>query len=272
MVRIILLILALILSFAKDSMANDSTLQIQLSKAFSGSFKNVEVDNLNNVYFISSNNQLKKTDANFKSLAAFNDSRNFGNISAVDVSNPLKILVFYKDFSTILVLDRFLNVINSIDLRKSNFFQVSVIATSYDSKIWLFDEIENKIFKIDDYGVKMMETADFRMLFENSFIPEKMIDNNGKLYAYDKSNGLMTMDYYGGLKQNYPIKNLKNIIVANDALFGFDNNELVNFNLSLLTKKNIHINYNGLKPIKQFVVNQQFFVLDKVSLNVFDIK
>lgn len=272
MARIIVIILSSIIAFAKTSMASDSTLQIKLSKSFSGNFKDVEVDHLNNYYFVSSNNQLKKTDANFKKLAVFNDSRNFGNISSIDVTNPLKILVFYKGFSTIVVLDRFLNVVNSIDLRKNNFLQVSAIATSYDNKIWLFDEMENKIFKIDDYGNKVMETTDFRMLFENSLIPEKLIDNNGKLYAYNKLMGFITMDYYGGLKHIHAIKHLNDIQVNNDVLLGFDNNELVNYNLSVFTQKNIHINYNGVKPVKQFIANQQYFLLEKESLTVFDIK
>jgi hypothetical protein len=38
-------------------------------------------------------------------LRYFNNVKKFGKISTIDVSNPLKVLLYYKDFSTIVVLD-----------------------------------------------------------------------------------------------------------------------------------------------------------------------
>ena len=142
-------------------------MQLQLVKSIQGNYKTFEVDNLGNIYLINNDNQLRKLNANFDSTASFNDTRRFGTLTSIDVSNPLKILLFYKDFSTVLVLDRFLNNINVIDLRKQGILQISSIATSYDNKIWCFDEIDNKLKKIDDNGDIVFESTDFRMLFDN---------------------------------------------------------------------------------------------------------
>ena len=40
--------------------------------------------------------------------AVFNDVKKFGQATLIDVSNPLKVLLYYRDFATIVVLDRFL--------------------------------------------------------------------------------------------------------------------------------------------------------------------
>jgi hypothetical protein len=97
----------------------------------SGNFVDFELDNLGNIYLLNADNQLKKISAAGDSLAVFNDVRRYGKVSYIDVTNPLKILLYYQEFGTIVMLDRLLNNINSIDLRKFNFFQVKSIGLAY---------------------------------------------------------------------------------------------------------------------------------------------
>jgi glutaredoxin-related protein len=107
----------------------------QLVRTLKGDIADFTVDNLDNVYILTSRNQVKKFNANGDSVAVFNDVRKFGKATLVDVSNPLKVLLYYKDFATVVMLDRFLNVVNTIDLRKQNIFQAKAIGQSYDNKI-----------------------------------------------------------------------------------------------------------------------------------------
>ena len=57
------------------------------------------VDNLGNIYILGKDNQLRKLSPQGDSLAVFNDVRRFGRIASIDVTNPLKILVYYREFS-----------------------------------------------------------------------------------------------------------------------------------------------------------------------------
>ena len=123
---------------------SQSDTSFQLLKVLKGDIVNFTVDNLDNIYILNSRNQIKKYNANGDSVAIFNDVKKFGKATLVDVSNPLKVVLYYKDFATVVMLDRFLNVLNTIDLRKQNIFQARAIAQSYDNKIWVFDELENK--------------------------------------------------------------------------------------------------------------------------------
>ena len=110
------------------------------------------VDNLGNIYVINSDNQLKKLSPRGDSLAVFNDVRRYGKIGSIDVTNPLKILVYYRDFTTIIELDRFLNIINTIDLRKQNILQAKAVGLAYDNNIWIFDELDARLKRIGDDG------------------------------------------------------------------------------------------------------------------------
>ena len=125
--------------------AGDTTLQLQPEKIIAGSYADFYTDNLGNIFLVNKNNQIKKLNQNFDSVAVFNDVRRYGDIYLLDVNNPLKIAVYYKDFTTLLVLDRFLNTRNSIDLRKAGILQAKAVTQSYDNNYWIFDELDNAI-------------------------------------------------------------------------------------------------------------------------------
>ena len=134
-------------------------------KIMKGDIVDFTVDNLDNIYILNSRNQVKKFDSNGDSVAVYNDVKKFGQASLIDVSNPLKVLLYYKDFATVVMLDRFLNVVNVVDLRKQGILQAKAIGQSYDNKIWVYDEQEAKLKKIDEDGKLLQETADFFKVF-----------------------------------------------------------------------------------------------------------
>ena len=75
------------------------------------------VDNLGNLYLVNNTGQIKKVSPTGDSIAVFNNVRQYGKIYEMDVTNPLKVLLYFRDFGTIVVLDRFLSTRSTIDLR-----------------------------------------------------------------------------------------------------------------------------------------------------------
>jgi hypothetical protein len=161
----------------------------------------------------------------------FNDVKKFGQASLIDVSNPLKVLLYYRDFATIVVLDRLLMVRNIIDLRKQNILQVRAIGQSYDNKIWLYDEVDNKLKKIDEEGRLLQETPDFRQLFGEAPSPQKIFDQDQYVYMYDSAKAVFVFDYYGALKNKILIAGWQNFKVAGKYIFGSDRNKLFRYNI-----------------------------------------
>jgi len=205
---------------------SDSTLHVSLQKTIAGSFSNFYTDNLGNIFLVTDANQVKKYDDKADSIAVFNDVRRYGNIYAMDVTNPLKIIVYYKDFATVIILDRFLNIRNTIDLRKAGITQSKAVAQSYDNNLWVFDELESKIKKIDELGKVIFESTDFRLLFDDAVNPVKIIDYNKSLYLYDTKLGWYLFDYYGAFQKKLPYANWKNVQVSDNMLSGFEDNSI----------------------------------------------
>jgi hypothetical protein len=203
----------------------------QLVKTINGDIVAFTVDNLDNIYLLSSTNQLKKLNANGDSIAIFNDVKKFGQATLIDVSNPLKVLLYYRDFATIVVLDRYLNIRNTIDLRKQNILQVRAISQTYDNKIWVYDEIENKLKKIDEDGTLLQETPDFRQLFDPAPVPQKIFDEEQYVYLYDSSLAVYAFDYYGALKNKILISHWHNFKVSGKYIFGSSSSSLFRYNI-----------------------------------------
>lgn len=213
----------------------------RLLRRFGSDVVQLAVDNLNNLYLISSAGQLKKLTATGDSVGVYNGVKRFGTPEALDVTNPLKLLLFYKDFSNVVVLDRLLSFRAAIDLRQSNILQASAVGLSYDGAIWVFDAYENKLKKLDEGGKPLLETPDFRNLFSETILPQQVIDQNGTVYLYDPAAGLYLFDYYGGFKKKLPITGWQGIAVWNQYITGIQANQLQFFNTATLL--------SGTKPL-----------------------
>jgi hypothetical protein len=211
---------------------NDSS--FRLIKIIKGDIIDFTVDNLDNIYILNSRSQIKKLDANGDSVAVFNDIKKFGQATLIDVSNPLKVLLYYKDFATIVVLDRFLNIRNTIDLRKQNILQVKAIGQSYDNKVWVYDELESKLKKIDEDGKLLLETTDFRLLLGLAPSPLKIFDEDKYVYLYDSLQGVFVFDYYGALKNNIAISRWQNFKVTGKYIFGSRADTLYRYEINTL--------------------------------------
>jgi hypothetical protein len=228
------------------------------------------VDNLDNVYLLSSTNQVKKLNANGDSVAVFNDVKKFGQATLIDVSNPLKVLLYYRDFATIVVLDRFLTVRNTIDLRKHNILQVRAVGQSYDNKIWVYDEVENKLKKIDEDGTLLQETNDFRQLFDPAPLPQRIFDEDQFVYLYDSSLAVYAFDYYGALKNKIQISRWQNFKITGRYIFGSGNGRLFRYNIKtfLLDDWKLPVEISSAQAFN--FTTSRLYALRKDRIDIFD--
>ena len=222
--------------FAHPTLAQKPTVykdsSFVLVSSYKGDIADATIDNLDNLYIISSGGQIRKFTATGDSTGIYNQVKHFGKLHAVDVSNPLQPLLFYKDFSTVVLLDRFLANRTILDLRKHNILQPGAVGVSYDNNIWIFDEYDNKLKKVDEQGNLQMETPDFRTIFNEPVRPQKIISDNGLVYLADSASGVFIFDNYGSFQKKIFIKNWQNIAVKENYLIRTYNDKIVVYNTS----------------------------------------
>ena len=259
-------------SSSSTAITTNSTKGIRYVNQLRGNFSALFVDVLGNIYTIDAGNRLKKVNSRGDSIGVFNDVKRYGNPSFIDVSNPLKILVYYQNFSTVVVLDRLLTLRNTINFRKANIFSVKTLGTSYDNKIWLFDEQDYKLKKIDEEGNVILETNDWRLIMKEVPSPEKIIDHNNFVYLYDPEKGFYIFDYYGSYKNNLPFKGWDHVAVSGENIYGFKDGKLFSYQQRTLQLKSFDLP-ESFKPFTDVVaMNGKLYLLKPSGIFVFEIE
>ena len=227
-----LLLIIFCVAFLLKTKAQDDSLFNFLQK-IEYPISSFAVDNLGELYIINTDNQLKKYNERGDSVGVFNQVTKYGRLTYVEAQNPWKVILFYQNFSTIVLLDKYLNVLGNINLRNKNIFRVKAVTTSYDNNIWLFDEQDNKLKKIDDSGNLLSESVDFRLLFDSVPTPQKILDRDGFVYLYDSQKGIYVFDYYGSFKSKLTFLNWTNFSVIGKTIYGFDKENLYKYTAPL---------------------------------------
>lgn len=244
----------------------------QLRKTLKVTGAQLAVDKLDNLYVLSNNEQLKKYSPNGDSIAVYNEVKRFGKLHTIDVSNPLKLLLYYKDFSTVVILDRLLGLRASLDLRRHSIQQASAIGLSYDNNLWVFDALNNKLKKLDEQGNLLMETADFRTLFNSRFQPTTIIDQNNSVYLYDPAVGVYQFDHFGTFQKKHAITKWQNIAVVGKHIIGIAGNTLVAYNTSTLLQQHYQFP-SSFGSFSQYIIgNTALFGLSKDGVQVYSFR
>jgi len=102
----------------------------------------VGFDGIGNNYYIKNNVFIKQNDKKnweYKNVA-------LGEIYSVDIINPMKILVYYKDFNTIITLDNQLNEIQKLDLfTVDSALFTSKVGMASQNQYWIYDSLTQQI-------------------------------------------------------------------------------------------------------------------------------
>jgi len=255
----------LILQGASAQRASDFV----LSKTIGGDYTDFTVDNLGNIYVLNTGNQLRKLNSNGDSLAIFNDVRRFGKVSSIDVTNPLKIVVYYREFTMIIELDRFLNIVNTIDLRKLNILQAKAVGLAYDNNVWVYDELDAKLKRIGDDGTLVDQTTDFRLLFDSTPDPSLLRDQGGYVYLYDTLKGVYMFDHYGGLKNHIALPGWKDFDVLDKSMLGRDTRSFLRYEQGTLNLQEEPIPAYAADARRIRITPSAIYVLKKKGLEVY---
>ncbi len=212
--------------FAQPAMQEEMTL-------LQDSVSDFTIDKLGYIYIIHQSGQLRKITLKGDSVAVFNQVRQNGKITHIDVSNPLRTLLYYKDFNTIQLLDRLLYVKGTLDLRKLQLYQVNAVGSSYDNNIWVYDELNATLYRIDESG-KILLSNQLRDIIQTLPQPQVLTDQEMQVFLYDKDLGVFRFDYFGGYKGMIPLKGWTDFFVWKNTIYGRDQEKVYKYSLGSL--------------------------------------
>lgn len=186
----------------------------------------VKIDGLGNIYVIT-DMEISKYNTSGVFQKRYSTKR-YGNIDFVDVSNPLKIIVYYRDFQQIVFLDNQLTVSSTaISLENMGYEQSSLVCSSSNNSIWLYEKQNNSLCRFSSDSKLLVKTGNLKTLLGIDINPDFMVEQNGYLYLNAGNNeGILLFDIYGTFYKAIAINGVKQFSVINENIFYFKNNTL----------------------------------------------
>jgi len=197
-------------------------------------------DNLRNVYLITGDNDVSKFNPDGEKIFTYSEKK-YGKLAFIDASNPLKVLLFFPEFSVIVAVDNTLSVTGTYDLKSINIPWVSAIGLAIDNNIWIYDEQDFRLKKIDETLNLIHQSEDLSNYLNISLNPNFLMERNNWLYLNDPSHGIFVFDIYGSYYKTIPLKKLKNFQILGDQLIYKQDEQYKSYHLKTLEEKIIQL-------------------------------
>lgn len=173
------------------------------------------IDELGFLYLVTDRNELVRYDDNLAQEFAYSNER-LGSITSVDVNNPFKLLCFYENYQTIIVLDNLLGEVSRYPLFDLGYNNIEAIGISNDNNVWLYDPIDYKLKKIDNAGSLLVESITMYNEGLEYIKPDFLKERENKVFLYDSNYGFFVFDNLGQFIESIPIKDLESFQILNE--------------------------------------------------------
>jgi UDP-2,3-diacylglucosamine hydrolase len=174
--------------------ARDS--QAELLFQLPGSFVDLAVDGLGNLFTLSARGELCRYSEDGRLLYQFSEVR-FGRVGSLDVSNPLRVLLYYPEYLSVVLLSNTLAPVAEINLRSLGLNRVRAAGLARDGRIWVYDEANFELLKLDERGQVVRRSEPLNYVLGLELQPTQLIERNDRLFLLDPRHGVLVFDAFG---------------------------------------------------------------------------
>jgi len=226
-------------------------------------------DNIQNAY-VYSRSTLKKYDSHGNLLFRYDD-KSYGNITYIDVTDPMKVMVFYKDFPEIVFLDNTLSLNgNPISPADLGYTLTTLASLSHDNGVWLYDAQGVQLVRIDNNLNITQKTGNLVQSIGVGINPDYLMEYNSYVYLNDSAQGILVFDQYGTYYKTIPLKGLTTFEIRGDDLFYMLGNTIRDFHLKAITEDITHAPDNNTTMAR--VEKNMLFEASNDTLRVYKVK
>lgn len=187
-----------------------------------------------------------------------------GIIASVDASNPQKILVYFKDFTKILILDNTLSPSSDvIDLTQLELDETSLVCRSYNGGIWYYDPVRFELIRKNQELETTNSSGNLANALSKNIQANFLEEYNNRVYLNDPKNGVLVFDNFGTYLKTIPLYGMESFQVKDQFLiYANTKGEIEWYNFFTLEKTTFKPNkYKAVKAIR--LEGNTIFIQDK---------
>tara|TARA_R110002072_G_scaffold12987_2_gene55156 strand:+ start:23107 stop:23883 length:777 start_codon:yes stop_codon:yes gene_type:complete len=220
----------------------------------------IGIDPYKNIYYVKDMVLHKQgSEGNY----VFNDLQ-LGQISTVDIINPLKVVVFYEDTNTVVLLDNKLSEMERINFNNlPEFINVSTATNAGSNQLW--------IFNIDTQQLELYNYRDNRKTTVSQPFSGKLISQASNFnYCYTLTEKkLRVFNIYGSILSETDAEGFTKIVQHEKNLVALKQNTLYLITENTINPLKIPLSEN---PIKDLQLTKEFlYIYDGNKLHTFSL-
>jgi hypothetical protein len=204
----------------------DDTLRLEFQfEATMPALQGAEADPIGQVYVYNALGTIEKYNPSGQRLASFS-TREYGPIRYLDASNPLKLLVWYGDFRTVLLLDRNLTQLGGpLRLLDVGLPDVRTVGMAADGNLWVYDEVAFLLKKINPEGQQLLESQVLSTETTTGLRFTCIRDDGRYVLAADSNAGLFLFDVYGQFLRKIDQRGIDRFAIVTDFFVWMEANQ-----------------------------------------------
>ncbi len=225
----------------------------------------IGIDEFQNVYYVTDNILYKKTD---KKLFSYSNIK-AGKLNSVNIQNPFKVILFYADFNSAIILDNNLNELTQqIDFTKeTKFNNVSFVTNSSQNNLWLYAD-DNKLHLYDYQRLNELLQTQATTFYVPDFSVKNIVSTYKTVWILSKKS-VLEFNEYGVYTRSYSFENIDQIFPFQKGFIYLDSKQFTYQQADQVTP--INVDFKG--EIESISINSTFiFIFDGESIYHFQIK
>ncbi len=225
------------------------------------SIRILDFDPLGHIYILDGTERLTKYDTSGLMLCHVVNN-NLGEAHSIDVGNPFKTMVFYRDQQTVVLYDRTLSEIQRIHFTDWGYHDVVAACLSPDNAIWIFDGVKKVLLKLDDIGNAILNSDPLDIIRPGSPRPDFIYDADHFLILKQTNHPISIFDDFGKYLYTTDIKEGENFSVFNRIIIMGSETSISRYDISDRTMlESIHLKDN-LKGDRIYQYADRFYGVD----------
>jgi len=204
----------------------------KLMYALSHKHNYLTVDNLGNLFLVK-DNEIVKYLSGGKYFNRYSNLK-LGNIHFVDATNALRVMLFYKDYQQLIFLDNQLTQKrNAVSLEDMGLEQTDLVCASANNGFWLYNKANNELLRFNEALKKIASTGNLKQILQTELNPNYLTEYNNNVYLNCPETGVYIFDIFGTFSKLIPVKNIKELQVAEQIFYFATDSGFCSYNFKL---------------------------------------
>jgi hypothetical protein len=220
--------------------------------------KIAKLDNLGNLFLVTPANEVMKFNPQGKFLWNYSNN-NFGAISQLDVTDPLRVILFYATHQQLIVLNNNLSEISRFSFTNNPDQQISLVASANNNGFWVYDQINRELKKLSNSFVDELKSGNIYQRNGFDMQANYMRTTDEYIFINDVGEGIRIFDRFGNFYKTAVINPEKEFDIAgNHIYFNIDSSlysyNFLDFKLNKIASPDHHYGNRYLLHLNRLII------------------